>query len=135
MGRGSSGFGKADTGRGKSVFDDSNFTTIETVYNRRTGYYDDYVYEAVKGESFGEIIIQRAEGRFESSEYGSQKPVNVTYGIKAGISMDSLKIEGKDYGINWGNVKSVSGKTYDVQNVLREKGFEWDKKAKKWVKK
>ena len=37
-------------------------------------------------------------------------------------------------GIDWDKVKSVSGRTYDVQSLLKGKGLRWDRGAKKYVR-
>lgn len=37
-------------------------------------------------------------------------------------------------GINWKSVTSVSGKTYDVQNFLQEKGFRWNRTRRRYEK-
>ena len=38
------------------------------------------------------------------------------------------------HNINWDEVKSVSGRTYDVRGYLRSKGFRFDGTTKNWVK-
>lgn len=44
--------------------------------------------------------------------------------------------EGKtrSVGINWDNVKSVSGDTYNVKELLKKKGFKWNGASKNWTK-
>lgn len=37
-------------------------------------------------------------------------------------------------GINWDNVKAVSGGTYSMRTFLKSKGFKWDGTNKKWIK-
>lgn len=60
---------------------------------------------------------------------------DVTYKIQHGIVSydDSRGIE--SYGIRWDKVSSVSGQTYNIRSMLKEKGFRWDGKTKSWVKK
>lgn len=47
---------------------------------------------------------------------------------------------GNDYGgiravgMNWSKIKTISGKTYDVSALIKQKGFKWDKSTKSWVK-
>ena len=43
-------------------------------------------------------------------------------------------IQVEQRGINWNNVKSVSGKTYDIKDNLKQLGFQWDRNSSKWVK-
>ena len=40
----------------------------------------------------------------------------------------------RSVGIDWDKVNSVSGKTYNVKALLREKGFRWDGADKSWKK-
>lgn len=40
----------------------------------------------------------------------------------------------RSVGIDWNNVNSVSGRTYQVKSLLRDKGFKWDGKSKSWKK-
>lgn len=35
-------------------------------------------------------------------------------------------------GINWDNVKFVSGRTYDAQSLLKEKGFRWNRDTRRY---
>lgn len=37
-------------------------------------------------------------------------------------------------GIDWDKVKTVSGQTYNVKSLLKDKGFKWDKANKVWSK-
>ena len=53
----------------------------------------------------------------------------VTFKLKAGAE------NGDVFGINWDNVKSVSGQTYDLRSEIKDRGFRWDGKNKRWVKK
>ena len=36
--------------------------------------------------------------------------------------------------MNWSKIKTISGKTYDVSALIKQKGFKWDKSTKSWVK-
>lgn len=40
----------------------------------------------------------------------------------------------KSVGINWDKVNSVSGKTYNIKDLLKAKGFKWNSAKKNWVK-
>ena len=74
---------------------------------------------------------------------------SVSYGKKVGGSnkyptykheevgayyMTKTNGEVEQRGINWNNVKSVSGKTYDIKDNLKQLGFQWDRNSSKWVK-
>lgn len=35
-------------------------------------------------------------------------------------------------GINWDNVKAVTGRTFDVQGYLKDKGFKWNRATRRY---
>lgn len=37
-------------------------------------------------------------------------------------------------GIDWDKVKSVSGKTFNIKDMLKHKGFKWNSSEKNWKK-
>lgn len=79
----------------------------------------------------GEIVFKEPWGKKVG---GSRKyPVYMYGGVNAYyLQKSDGSIEQR--GINWENVKSVSGRTYDVKEDLKKMGFAWDKDAKKWVR-
>jgi hypothetical protein len=108
---------------------------IETYYRRSGSYgshYGDSVYEAKAGPD-GEIVFDYARASFKdrSSRANTQE---VTFKIRNGAVQHFNNGNTTFYGINWDNVKSVSGATYDFKNSIKEKGFHWDGKLKKWVR-
>ena len=108
---------------------------IETYYRRSGSYgshYGDSVYEAKAGAD-GEIVFDYATANFKdrNSKANTQ---DVTFKIRNGAVQHFNSGSTSFYGINWDNVKSVSGPTYDFKNSIREKGFRWDGKLKKWVR-
>ena len=56
------------------------------------------------------------------------------------LNKSSKVKNGNDYGgiravgMNWSKIKTISGKTYDVSALIKQKGFKWDKSTKSWVK-
>lgn len=52
----------------------------------------------------------------------------LTYKLKAGAE------NGEIFGVNWDNVKSVSGQTYDIKSEIKDRGFKWDGNNKRWVR-
>lgn len=112
--------------------------TITTYYRRNSIYgahYRDDVYDAVERKNEkGGIEIVKAYGTFDNSNPKANTR-DVTYKIQHGIVSydDSRGIE--SYGIRWDKVSSVSGQTYNIRSMLKEKGFRWDGKTKSWVKK
>lgn len=65
--------------------------------------------------------------RREKKTSSSNRTQYLTYKLKAGAN------DGEVFGVNWNNVKSVSGQTYDLRSELKDRGFRWD--GKKWIKK
>lgn len=110
--------------------------TIETYYRKsgRAGsHYGDSVIKAVE-TSKGEIEFQNAQGEFDNSRPNANT-VDVTFKIRHGAVTNFNNGSTKFYGINWDNVTSVSGQTYNIRQEIKEHGFKWDGKNKKWVKK
>lgn len=118
---------------GNSVIDRSAKTrTIETVYREARGYsgshYKDTILEAVdRGNGSLEFVYATPESREKTAK--TNRTQYVTYKLKAGAE------NGDVFGINWDNVKSVSGQTYDLRSEIKDRGFRWDGKNKRWVKK
>lgn len=53
--------------------------------------------------------------------------------IKYGYNDTAPHTENGDvFGVNWDNVKSVSGQTYDLRSEIKDRGFRWDGKNKRW---
>lgn len=118
---------------GNSLIDRSAKTrTIETVYRESKGYsgsyYKDTILEAVdKGNGNLEFVYATPEKREKTSK--TNRTQYVTYKLKAGAE------NGDVFGVKWDNVKSVSGQTYDLKSEIKDRGFRWDGKNKRWVKK
>lgn len=56
------------------------------------------------------------------------------YEEKSVVNAENEVYDTKSVGIDWTKVKSVSGNTYNVKNLLKAKGFKWNGKDKNWVK-
>ena len=108
------------------------YQTIETEYREARGrsgsYYKDTILEAVD-EGNGELsfIYAKPESREKTSKYGRTQ--YLTYSLRAGAE------NGYIFGVNWDNVKSISGQTYNLRQEIKDRGFSWDGKNKKWIKK
>lgn len=130
-GRGSaSGLGKNDG----VINNSAPVRTIETVYREARGmysssYYKDEVLEAVQGSEKGELsfVYAKPESREKTAE--TNRTQYVKFRLKAGAE------NGEVFGVNWDNVKSVSGQTYNLRDEIKRRGFRWDGKTKSWVKK
>nr|DAI87362.1 MAG TPA: hypothetical protein [Caudoviricetes sp.] len=111
-------------------------TVIETYY-RKSGimgsHYGDSVMQATAGKD-GEINFDYAEAHFKN-KFDKANTQDVTFEISHGSVTHFNNGRTTFYGINWENVKSVTGNTYPIRGELKDKGFSWDGKGKKWVKK
>lgn len=115
-----------------SVFSSTKERVIEGYYRRARGlssaYYSDVVYEAVDNKN-GDISFVRSKPEFGEPTAKTNRTVPVAWHLKAGIYNNEV------FGINWDNVKSVSGNTYDIRSEIKKHGFTWDSKNKRWIKK
>lgn len=50
------------------------------------------------------------------------------------INTANGSMNGKWVGINWNNVKEVTGNTFAIKNDLKEKGFKWNSNTQSWMK-
>ena len=90
------------------------------------------IYEA-KHVGGGEIALGYAEAK--SYEHPNKNTTVAHYEIEHGMwsSQPGDRSPG-EIGINWDKVTSVSGQTFAVKSRLKEEGFRWDGKNKKWVR-
>lgn len=106
--------------------------TIETVYREARGYsgsyYKDTILEAID-EGNGELSFVYATPEKREKTEKTNRTQYVTYKLRADAE------NGDVFGVNWDNVKSVSGQTYDLRSEIKNRGFRWDGKNKRWVKK
>lgn len=99
-----------------------------TIVGRTT--WDKHIYEAaaVSNET-GVLNIQYAKMNYEQI---SRNKIKGTTNLKAGIIETKKGFE--EHNINWNAVKEVRGKTYDVQDLLKSKGFKWNRDRKVYVR-
>lgn len=104
---------------------------IETVYREARGfsssYYKDTVLEAID-EGNGELSFVYATPESREKTAKTNRTQYVTFKLRAGAE------NGEVFGVNWDNVKSVSGQTYDLRSEIKERGFKWDSQNKRWVR-
>ena len=103
--------------------------TIETVYREARGYSPGYyksdILEAIDAGN-GELAFAYATPVERDKTAKSNRTQYLTYKLKAGAE------DGDVFGVNWNKVKSDSGQTYGLRGTLKDKGFKWDGKEKKW---
>lgn len=112
-------------------------TEIKSVVggNIRMGVYD------AESKGNGEIHVEEAKFTVDEDS-SSRKYSHRTYKTKGsyidvGGDSDSYR-DDRDAtiskGVNWDNVKAVSGNAYNMRTFLKKKGFKWNSKEKRWEK-
>ena len=69
----------------------------------------------------------------KSYEHPNRNTTVARYELEHGVwsSQDGDRSPGS-VGINWDNVKFISGRTYDAQYLLKEKGFRWNRNTRRY---
>ena len=104
---------------------------------RITGYGNSGTVLEAKTDGKGNLTLEYATPTGYRQQ--NSKTSYAQYEIKAGIT--DLNENGKwrdgitSVNINWDKVKTVSGKTYGTQRLMRENGFTWNGTKKIWEKK
>ena len=82
----------------------------------------------------GEIVLKETYGKVIG---GSRKYPVTEYNVaKAYVITDKdYKVKPESVGINWDNVKTVSGATYGIGPLIKEKGFVWNSTKSVWERK
>lgn len=125
------------TSSDKTLFNDKNaisvtveqeakFVKMRNQYKYNTKGPDVEVYQATS-DGKGNITFNYAkpEKREETNhKYGEWFDVKQTYNVNSGYMIRGGTITYA--GIDWNNVKSVSGKSYGIKDELKKRGFKWD---------
>lgn len=99
-----------------------------TIVGRTT--WEKNIYEAkLISDEKGIIEIGYANMDYEQI---SRNKLKGTVNLKAGIVEDKRGY--KEHNINWDNIKEIRGKTYNIQDLIKKKGFKWDGTKKAWVR-
>lgn len=140
MAKGSRGGKVGSTSGGATRYTTSD-NTVEEMASQVVRSQDRLGLVDVRAAENGEIVLTDAQRR-DTGE-GSRKYPVYEYTTKGayidigrddeGYSPDSDKVT-QVHGVNFDNVRSVSGYTYPLRPFLKSKGFKWDGSAKKWVK-
>lgn len=105
---------------------------LEAVYREARGfspgYYKGTILEAIDAKN-GELQFVYATPELREKTAKTNRTTYLTYKLRSGAD------NGEVFGVNWDNVKVVSGQTYDIRSELKERGFRWDKENKRWVRK
>lgn len=148
-GRGASGSGKRGStsstskggGRKYTSSDKTTYEGEELTGQRRYVVYsskgfqfknDVNIYDA-KSDGNGNLTVSKARG-YETNGNIPQRGDEGTYTYK---TKTGFKVDGRDVkstGIDWDNVKSISGETYNISQAARDHGMKWDGRDKKWKK-
>lgn len=133
MAKGSSGFDKGGN-KNSALVKNAERVTINTYHIAKSSMGPHYGYTVVEAQesSEGNISLSYAKAYFKKDR-GNANTQNVVFEFKHGIA-ESRKGQAESYGINWDNVKSITGQTYEVKDYIRKKGFKWDNATKRWIK-
>lgn len=135
-GRGSSsGMG----GGGSSKYTTSDKTVMEIAPTTIKGGY------GTDKDTISKVLEVRAKGNGEielKENYGNVVGGSRKYPVKEYNVKGAYIITDTDYksipenkGINWDNVKTISGSTYGIGTLVKSKGFAWDSSDSVWKKK
>ena len=96
---------------------------------------DDF-YQQNKRTKYG--LYELKTGITNANDIHASRLDNATYGRGTGKS-SNVKSENsygdvRSVGIDWDKVKSVSGKTFNIKDMLKHKGFKWNSSEKNWKK-
>lgn len=74
--------------------------------------------------------------RAKSYEHPNRNTTEARYELEHGVwSSQAGNRSPGSVGINWDNVQFVSGRTFDVQDLLKEKGFRWNRNIRRYERK
>lgn len=133
MPKGSRGGSKFGGGGGGAKYTTSD-KTVEVIapHTIRAGYNTDnrdvtHVLE-VKALGNGEVSLKENYGEVVG---GSRKHPIKEYNVN-GASISIEGYGGTSQGVNWNNVKTVSGKTYGIGPIIKPYGFKWNGTKEVW---
>ena len=117
----------------KSVFDPNakeieiKSTYTEDARQRWRGTYAGSILEAMdRGNGNIEFVYATPDER--EKYHKTNRVQHLTYYLKHGAD------NGKVFGNNWDNVKSISGRTYDIKEAAKAHGFKWNRDKQRWEK-
>lgn len=88
----------------------------------------------VTAKGNGEISLKENYGQVVG---GSRKYPTTEYNVKGAniITNKDYKATPEDSGVNWENVKTITGSTYGIGPLVKPKGFTWNGSKNRWEKK
>lgn len=111
----------------KSVFTKTTPKVIEGYFRmgkaNSSTYYSDQVYEAVDR---GNGVVEFVRSRPVFGDKISSTTTEVVWTVAAGYS------DGVLWGLNFDNIKAIFGKTYEIKDEIKSKGFKWNPAKKQW---
>lgn len=130
-GSGSSGGGTRYTTSDQTVREVQP-TTIRGGYNTDRENIAKVLEVTAKGN--GEISLKENYGQVVG---GSRKYPVTEYNVKGAniITSKDYKATPEDSGVNWDNVKTITGSTYGIGPLVKPKGFAWNGSKNRWEKK
>lgn len=131
-GRGGSGARSAGGGGGNGAFGKENPITVTSEKRMSSGgKWTREILEA-SDDGKGNITLSSAGGaKYEKLNNNTTK---ATYELKQGVYGYNNSGGVVSHNINWENVKSISGQTFNIKDFIKSQGFNWDNANKRWTK-
>lgn len=136
--------GSRDGGRGNSIAYTAPDNAVRVMEQQTILRREVYRSGMVDVESLGNGDIKLTTIRGRNTGEGSRNNPEMEYKTKGAyidIGQGGLNGEYKDdrditkiHGVNFDNVKSVSGDTFALKQELKQLGFKWDSAKKRWTK-
>lgn len=114
-----------------ALIPDAPIIEIKSFFRSKPRYFGVTVRKA-KEISAGHIVFENAKADFLYDESRNANTKNVIFKIQHGFVWRNK--DKSFYGIDWDNVLSVSGNTFDLNDELKKRGFRWNSESKIWVK-
>lgn len=109
-------------------------STVDLVNERSRSSGNTWRYTILEASGSGEDISLDYANPI-SYEHPNNNTTVAKYKLKSGVYIGQPGDRSTNYhNLDLSKAKSVSGKTYDIKDDLKEAGFRWDRGSRKWVK-
>lgn len=130
-GRGSSG--GSGGGGGGGAIGKANPIELVNERSRSSGNQWKNTILSASADSQGNLTFEYATP--DSYENPNRNTTRGRYSLDAGVYNQPGDRKFRSHNINWANVRSASGSTYDIRAFLKSQGLtKWDSKNKRWVR-
>ena len=126
------GRGSVSMSGGSGVFV-GNEKPVSLINEKHASSYNRWKHTVLQASDAGGGGISLDYATPKSYEHPNRNTTVARYEIEHGVwSSQTGDRSPGSVGINWGNVKFVSGRTYDAQYLLNEKGFQWNRDTSRY---